>query len=152
MSRSYQNIISHVFAWSSMTKLNLWCMIVPPLGSHGRPWGFAPWPPMTACRRHNHTPQVQFTHMRPHKDMQNMLFLSRKFLHLHQRYSWHRPFEHSPFFIPSKSKSPSTQSSSLAHSSSPSQRPRVCYVSTNAVVKNSPSISIIGWTKSILSW
>ena len=57
-----------------MYKLNLWCMIVPPLGSHGRPWGFAPWPPMTACGRHNHTPQVQFTHKRPHKDMQNMLY------------------------------------------------------------------------------
>ena len=58
-----------------MYKLNLWCMIVPPLGSHGRPWGFAPWPPMTACGRHNHTPQVQFTHTRPRKDMQNMLYL-----------------------------------------------------------------------------
>ena len=57
-----------------MYKLNLWCMIVPPLGSHGRLWGFAPWPPMTACGRHNHTPQVQFTHMRPCKDMQNMLY------------------------------------------------------------------------------
>ena len=38
-----------------MYKLNLWCMIVPPLGSHGRLWGFAPWPPMTACGRHNYT-------------------------------------------------------------------------------------------------
>ena len=57
-----------------MYKLNLWCMIVPPLGSHGRPGGFAPWPPMTACRRHNSTPQVQFTHTRPCKDMQNMLY------------------------------------------------------------------------------
>ena len=58
LNRSYQNIILHVFAWSPMYKLNLWCMIVPPLGSHGT---------------HNHTPQVQFTHTRPRKDMQNML-------------------------------------------------------------------------------
>ena len=28
--------ILHVFAWSHMTKLNLWFIIVPPLGSHGR--------------------------------------------------------------------------------------------------------------------
>ena len=55
MDKLYEYIILHVFAWSPMTKLNLWCMIVPPLGSHGRPRGFAPWPPMTACGRHNHT-------------------------------------------------------------------------------------------------
>ena len=36
MNRAYQNKILHVFAWSPMTKLNLWCIIVPPLGSHGR--------------------------------------------------------------------------------------------------------------------
>ena len=46
-----------------MYKLNLWCMIVPTLGSHGR---------------HNHTPQVQFTHMRLRKDMQNMLYISAR--------------------------------------------------------------------------
>ena len=74
MNWVYQNKILHVFAQPPMTKLNLWCIIVPPLGSHGRPWGFAPWPPMTACGTHNHTPQVKFTHTRPRKDMQNMLY------------------------------------------------------------------------------
>ena len=56
MNRSYQNIILHVFAWSPMYKLNLWCMSVPPLGSH------------------THTPQVQFTHTTPCKDIQNTLY------------------------------------------------------------------------------
>ena len=65
MDKLYEYIILHVFAWSPMYKLNLWCMSVPPLGSH------------------THTPQVQFTHMTPRKDIQNTLWWGLLKLHLH---------------------------------------------------------------------